>query len=91
MNQSGRPLTVAVLGGAGPMGRIAVKDLIETTPLGTEVLIADYNPPAQEGGAGDGSNGGERGILTAEKVSFKYRLRPQRPTVGSLLPTQKRR
>jgi len=42
MNQSGRPLTFAVLGGAGAMGRITVRDLIETTPLGTEVLIADY-------------------------------------------------
>jgi lysine 6-dehydrogenase len=46
MNQSGRPLTFAVLGGAGAMGRITVRDLIETTPLGTEVLIADYNLPA---------------------------------------------
>jgi len=39
MNQSGRPLTFAVLGGAGAMGRIAVRDLIATTPLGTEVLM----------------------------------------------------
>jgi Saccharopine dehydrogenase NADP binding domain len=46
MNQSGRPLIFAVLGGAGSMGRITVRDLIETTPLGTEVLIADYNLPA---------------------------------------------
>jgi hypothetical protein len=46
MNQSGRPITFAELGGAGAMGRITVRDLIETTPLGTEVLIADYNLPA---------------------------------------------
>jgi len=29
MNQSGRSLTFAVLGGAGAMGRITVRDLID--------------------------------------------------------------
>jgi saccharopine dehydrogenase-like NADP-dependent oxidoreductase len=34
---------VVVLGGAGAMGRITVKDLIETAPPDLEILIADYN------------------------------------------------
>src|ERR1017187_4177520 len=34
-----------VIGGAGAMGRITVKDLVETCPKdeGTEILIADYD------------------------------------------------
>ncbi|MEW6281504.1 MAG: saccharopine dehydrogenase NADP-binding domain-containing protein [Candidatus Eremiobacterota bacterium] len=34
-------LTVAVLGGAGAMGRIAVRDLFQTSPF--EIVVADYH------------------------------------------------
>ena len=37
------PRTFAVVGGAGAMGRITVRDLMETCALGDEVLIADYD------------------------------------------------
>jgi saccharopine dehydrogenase-like NADP-dependent oxidoreductase len=37
---------VVVLGGAGAMGRITVKDLFETAPPDFEILIADYNVAA---------------------------------------------
>lgn len=32
-----------VIGGAGAMGRITVKDLVETAPPGDEIVIADYD------------------------------------------------
>ena len=35
--------TVVVLGGAGAMGRIIVKDLLETAPPEVQILIADYD------------------------------------------------
>jgi len=41
--QTEGPLRVVVLGGAGAMGRITVKDLFETAPKDTEILIADFN------------------------------------------------
>lgn len=31
-----------LLGGAGAMGQITFKDLIETTPAGSQIIIADY-------------------------------------------------
>jgi saccharopine dehydrogenase-like NADP-dependent oxidoreductase len=34
--------TVVVVGGAGAMGRISVKDLFETAPEGTRIVVADY-------------------------------------------------
>jgi saccharopine dehydrogenase (NAD+, L-lysine-forming) len=34
---------IAVLGGAGAMGRITVRDLVETAPTGVDIVIADYN------------------------------------------------
>jgi saccharopine dehydrogenase (NAD+, L-lysine-forming) len=37
------PRTFAVVGGAGAMGRITVRDLMETSDLADEVLIADYD------------------------------------------------
>ena len=37
------PRTFAVVGGAGAMGRITVRDLMETCALGDEVLIADFD------------------------------------------------
>lgn len=37
------PRTFAVVGGAGAMGRITVRDLMETCALGDEILIADYD------------------------------------------------
>lgn len=40
--------TVVVLGGAGAMGRITVKDLFETAPSELTILIADYNLTAAE-------------------------------------------
>jgi saccharopine dehydrogenase-like NADP-dependent oxidoreductase len=39
-----KPIVVA--GGAGAMGRITVRDLVETAPDDVEVVIADYNLPA---------------------------------------------
>jgi saccharopine dehydrogenase-like NADP-dependent oxidoreductase len=39
---------MAVVGGAGAMGRIAVRDLVETAGPGVEVLVADHNEPAAE-------------------------------------------
>jgi len=38
----GAPRTFAVVGGAGAMGRITVRDLMETCAASDEVLIADY-------------------------------------------------
>ena len=32
-----------VLGGAGAMGRITVRDLVETCPAGDEIVVADYD------------------------------------------------
>lgn len=43
---AGGPRTVVVLGGAGAMGRITVKDLVETAPADTEIVIADYDAEA---------------------------------------------
>jgi saccharopine dehydrogenase-like NADP-dependent oxidoreductase len=44
---SGQPaVTLAVVGGAGAMGRIAVRDLVETADPGVGILIADYNQRA---------------------------------------------
>ena len=37
------PRTFAVVGGAGAMGRITVRDLVETCASGDEVVIADYD------------------------------------------------
>jgi lysine 6-dehydrogenase len=37
------PRTFAVVGGAGAMGRITVRDLVETCATGDEVLIADFD------------------------------------------------
>ena len=37
------PRTFAVVGGAGSMGRITVRDLAETCAPGDEILIADYD------------------------------------------------
>ena len=37
------PRTFAVVGGAGAMGRITVRDLMETCAMGDEILIADYD------------------------------------------------
>ncbi len=34
---------IVVLGGVGAMGRITVRDLIETTPKGTQIVVADYD------------------------------------------------
>ncbi len=34
---------IAVVGGAGAMGRITVRDLLETAPANTTILIADYD------------------------------------------------
>ena len=42
-NAGGAPRTFAVVGGAGAMGRITVRDLVETCALGDEILIADYD------------------------------------------------
>ena len=39
-------MTIAVVGGAGAMGRIAVRDLVETADPGVGILIADYNQRA---------------------------------------------
>lgn len=33
----------AVIGGAGAMGRITVRDLVETAPVSAEIIIADYD------------------------------------------------
>ncbi len=38
-------LTYAVLGGAGAMGRITVKDLVETSGPGERIVVADYDYP----------------------------------------------
>lgn len=39
-------VTIVVVGGAGAMGRITVKDLVETAPENVRILIADYNEAA---------------------------------------------
>jgi saccharopine dehydrogenase-like NADP-dependent oxidoreductase len=39
---------VAVVGGAGAMGRIAVRDLVETAPADLPILVADRDGPAAE-------------------------------------------
>ena len=39
-------VTLAVVGGAGAMGRIAVRDLVETADAEVGILIADYNQRA---------------------------------------------
>ena len=41
--QTGGVKTVVVLGGAGAMGRITVKDLVETAPPELQIVIADYD------------------------------------------------
>lgn len=41
-NKSGGP-RIVVVGGAGAMGRITVRDLVETAPADVEIVIADYN------------------------------------------------
>lgn len=38
--------TVVVVGGAGAMGRISVRDLVETAPESTRIVVADYNESA---------------------------------------------
>lgn len=38
--------SIVVAGGAGAMGRITVRDLVETAPDDVQVVIADYNLPA---------------------------------------------
>lgn len=43
-----RPMAVVVLGGAGAMGKITVRDLIETAPKELDIVIADYNLAAAE-------------------------------------------
>lgn len=39
-------VTIAVLGGAGAMGRITVRDLVETAPPEVTILVADHNEQA---------------------------------------------
>jgi saccharopine dehydrogenase (NAD+, L-lysine-forming) len=39
----GEPRTFAVVGGAGAMGRLTVRDLVETCALSDEVVIADFD------------------------------------------------
>ncbi len=41
-------MRIAVLGGAGMMGRITVRDLVETAPAEVEILIADYDLAAAD-------------------------------------------
>jgi saccharopine dehydrogenase-like NADP-dependent oxidoreductase len=47
---TGRPadgaITIAVVGGAGAMGRIAVRDLVETAGAQVRIVIADYDERA---------------------------------------------
>jgi len=43
MNQSRRPLTFAVLGGAGAMGRITVRDLIDWYCSGSAAKLFTIN------------------------------------------------
>jgi lysine 6-dehydrogenase len=38
--------TIVVAGGAGAMGRITVRDLVETAPQNIDIVIADYNVKA---------------------------------------------
>lgn len=40
------PVTIVVVGGAGAMGRITVRDLVETAPQATKIVVADYNEAA---------------------------------------------
>lgn len=44
-DEAGGP-RVVVLGGAGAMGRITIKDLFETAPRDWQIVIADYNEEA---------------------------------------------
>jgi saccharopine dehydrogenase-like NADP-dependent oxidoreductase len=39
----GEGYTVVVAGGAGAMGRITVRDLVETAPPTTSIIVADYD------------------------------------------------
>jgi saccharopine dehydrogenase-like NADP-dependent oxidoreductase len=43
---SSRPPRITVVGGAGAMGRIIVRDLVETAPDDIEIALADYDKAA---------------------------------------------
>jgi saccharopine dehydrogenase-like NADP-dependent oxidoreductase len=47
--KSDRDSTIVVVGGAGAMGRITVRDLVETAPEAMRIVIADYNEAAAKG------------------------------------------
>src|SRR4051794_11133413 len=42
----GAPVTIAVVGGAGAMGRITVRDLVETAGPSVRIVVADHDEAA---------------------------------------------
>jgi lysine 6-dehydrogenase len=62
-----------VIGGAGAMGRITVRDLIETCAAGDEVVIADYDFTKAKALADSYSNRSKGPKVTALQVDVKNR------------------
>lgn len=78
------PRTFAVLGGAGAMGRITVKDLAETCHPGDEILVADFDEA--KAAALAASLGGEgRPRLRAVRADVRDRAATARALAGAFV------
>jgi len=78
------PRTFAVVGGAGAMGRITVRDLMETCALGDEVLIADYDLAKAEALAASFA-GGSWPRVRAVRVDVRDTAGATRALAGALV------
>jgi saccharopine dehydrogenase-like NADP-dependent oxidoreductase len=76
---------ITVVGGAGAMGRISVRDLVETAPDDVEIVLADFNEAAARTVArsiGAGA-GGKRGRVRVQVVDVTKRAEAIRALAGT--------
>lgn len=78
------PRTFAVVGGAGAMGRITVRDLMETSARSDEVLIADYDLAKAEALAAT-FKGGRWPRVRAVRVDVRDTAGAARAVAGALV------
>jgi saccharopine dehydrogenase-like NADP-dependent oxidoreductase len=76
--------TFAVVGGAGAMGRITVRDLVETCARTDEVLIADFDLAKAEAMAA-GFQGGGRPRVRAVQIDVRDRAAAARALAGAFV------
>jgi saccharopine dehydrogenase (NAD+, L-lysine-forming) len=78
------PRTFAVVGGAGAMGRITVRDLVETCALTDEILVADYDLEKAAALAAS-FRGGPRPRVRAVRIDVTDRAAAARALAGAFV------